>query len=104
VARLVAVGLTELPFQEPPVDRFAELHQRVVEINDLVEPRAEQIVLAGLPSLLRPHRQSLRPSSSDTGNHDCRFEGIDKPNLQENCGASLTSRQKRILQDPSSIL
>ena len=37
---------------------------------------AEQILLANLPSLLRPHRNSLRPSSSSGKNHSLRFEGI----------------------------
>jgi hypothetical protein len=37
--------------EEPPVDRTRELHQRVVHVDDLVEPRAKQILLTALASL-----------------------------------------------------
>jgi hypothetical protein len=36
MAGLVAVGGAELLFQEAPVDRLGELHQRMIEIDDLV--------------------------------------------------------------------
>src|SRR6516165_4844806 len=58
LARLVGVGRAELRFQKPPVDRPRQLHQRVVHVDDLIKPRAEQILLAGLPSLAWSHRKS----------------------------------------------
>src|SRR5262249_51416297 len=38
--------------------RPRQLHQRVVHVDDLIKPRAEQILLAGLPSLAWSHRKS----------------------------------------------
>src|SRR5438445_11950347 len=36
----------------------SQLHQRVFHVDDLIKPRAEQILLAGLPSLAWSHRKS----------------------------------------------
>src|SRR5262249_28862191 len=58
LARLVGVDRAKLRFQKPPVDRPRQLHQRVVHVDDLIKPRAEQILLAGLPSLAWSHRKS----------------------------------------------
>ena len=41
LSRLVGVDLTEPPLQKTPVDRLRELHQRVLQIDDLIEPRPE---------------------------------------------------------------
>jgi hypothetical protein len=53
--RLVRVSLSELPLQERPVDRLGELHQSVLAIDDLIEPRAKQILLARIPPFFRLH-------------------------------------------------
>ncbi len=60
-----AVGIhrTELLFQAPPVDRPRQLHQRVIHVDDLVEPRAKQILLAAFPPL--PCR--IEPSANHVG-------------------------------------
>ena len=47
---------TERRFQEPPVDRPRQPHQRVLHVDDLIEPRAKQILLAALPPFPWPHR------------------------------------------------
>src|SRR5262249_17953327 len=52
------VDRAELRFQKPPVDRPRQLHQRVVHVDDLIKPRAEQIMLTALPSLAWSHRKS----------------------------------------------
>jgi len=39
----VAVDLAKLRLQKAPVDRLGELHQRVFQVDDLVEPRAKQM-------------------------------------------------------------
>src|SRR5260221_12773059 len=80
-----AVGIhgTELLFQKPPVDRPRQLHQRVIHVDDLVEPRAKQILLAAFPPLPWPHR-TLRQSRLRVENHSWRFEGIPNLNSQEN--------------------
>jgi hypothetical protein len=36
-----------------------KLHQRLVEVNDLVEPRPKLILLTAVPPLLRPHGNQL---------------------------------------------
>src|SRR5665811_1807821 len=61
MTRLVRVDRAKLLFQEAPVDRSRQPHQRVLQIDDLIQTRAEQILLAGLPSLLWLHCESLRP-------------------------------------------
>src|SRR5262249_1288521 len=53
----VAVQRRDLAVDELPVDLACELHQLVPHVDDLVQPRAEQI--ARRLVLLRPHR-SLR--------------------------------------------
>src|SRR3974377_326895 len=62
MTRLVRVDRAKLLFQETPVDRSRQPHQRVLQIDDLIQTRAEQILLAGLPSLLWLHCESLRPT------------------------------------------
>src|SRR5208282_458753 len=52
--------------EKAPVDRPAELGQRVVRVDDLVEPRPEQIVLPAVPPLLGPHRITLRQADGET--------------------------------------
>jgi hypothetical protein len=69
--------------KKPPVDRPRQLHQRVVHVDDLIEPRTKQILLAALPPFPWPHR-TLRSSPRPAENHGFRFEGIPNMNLQEN--------------------
>jgi transposase len=52
---LVGVDRSELLLQEPPVDRVRKLPQRMLEVDDLVEPCPKQILLTALTPLLRPH-------------------------------------------------
>jgi len=47
----------------------------VVHVDDLIKPRAEQILLAGLPSLAWSHRKFPRSISASERNHSLRFEG-----------------------------
>src|ERR1700758_3321863 len=58
LTRLVGVDRPEPLSQKTPIDRPRQLHQRVVHVDDLIKPRAEQILLAGLPSLAWSHRKS----------------------------------------------
>src|ERR1700724_227751 len=37
----------------------------MIDIDDLIEPRAKQILLAGLPPLLRPHAPTPSPDHSE---------------------------------------
>jgi Methyltransferase domain len=58
LARFVGVHRPERILQKTPIDRPPQLHQRVFHVDDLIKPRAEQILLAGLPSLAWSHRKS----------------------------------------------
>src|SRR6267154_3237246 len=53
-----AIGIyrTELLLQKPPVDRPRQLRQRVLHVDDLIEPRTKQILLAASPPLPWSHR------------------------------------------------
>ena len=47
-----SIDRAEPLLEEAPVDRCRELHHWMINVDDLVEPRPEQIVLPGLPSFL----------------------------------------------------
>ena len=53
---LVAVERRDLAVDPVPIDLAGELHQLVLHVDDLVEPRPEQIVRSRRLVLLRPHR------------------------------------------------
>ena len=66
MTRLVGVDRAEPLFQKVPVDRPRQLHQRVVHVDDLIQTRPEQVALAALPVLLRPHlRSSARSTQAE---------------------------------------
>src|ERR1700722_7649611 len=76
-AGAIRIDRSELHLQKPLIDRARKLHQRMRQINDPIQPGAEQILLPGLLSLPRPHRHP--PSIiSRARNHSLRFEGIAK--------------------------
>src|ERR1700730_6120912 len=64
-ARLVLIDSAELPFEECPVDRPRQLHQRVAHVDDLIEPRAQDVRLAGAAALLRTHGESPLAAPDD---------------------------------------
>ena len=53
---LVAVERRDLTVDPVPVDLLGQLRQFVSEVDDLVEPRPEQIARSHCLVLLRPHR------------------------------------------------
>ena len=63
---LVGIDRAEPLLEEAPVDRPTELHQRVVQVDNLVEPRLEEIILPAVPPLLGPHRITLRQADGET--------------------------------------
>ena len=68
---LVAVKRRDLAIEPVLVDVLGKLHQLVPHVDDLVEPRSEQIARIRRGMLLRPHRA---PSASSLAkNHDPRF-------------------------------
>ena len=60
MADLVGIDRAEPLLEEAPIDRPTELRQRVVHVDDLVEPRLEEIILPAVPPLPGPHRITLR--------------------------------------------
>ena len=53
-AGTIVVDRAEARLEEAPVDRAGKLHQRVAQIDDLIEPRPEEIRLPasrGAPSV-----------------------------------------------------
>jgi hypothetical protein len=93
--RVVAAPLT--------IDRARELHQCMRQINDPIQPGAEQILLTGLSSLPRPHRSSslvhLKGKESQPPIRRNR-----KTNLQENHSAAAKFRQKELLEKAQSAI
>ena len=63
---LVGIDRAEPLLEKAPVDRPAELRERVIHVDDLVEPRPEEIVLPAVPPLLGPHRITLRQADGET--------------------------------------
>ena len=66
---IVRIDRSELLLEEPPVDRSRELHHSMTEVDNLVEPRPEEIALPRLPTFLRPHEKPPSPPSAQPGNH-----------------------------------
>ena len=63
---LVGIDRAEPPLEKAPVDRPAELRQRVIQVDDLVEARPEKIVLPAVSPLPGPHRITLRQADGET--------------------------------------
>ena len=63
---LVGIDRAEPLLEKAPVDRPAELRQRVIHVDDLVEPGPEEIVLPAVPPLPGPHRITLRQADGET--------------------------------------
>src|ERR1700722_2341424 len=66
---LVPIDRAEPLLEKAPVDRPTEFRQRVIPVDDLVEPRPEKIALSAVPPLPGPHRIiSVKPTERQ--NHD----------------------------------
>jgi len=74
-AGAVLINRPEALFQERPIDRLAEPHQPVPEVEHLLEPGTEQVLLARLPALPWSHR---RPAEIPTraANHAQKPQSI----------------------------
>lgn len=78
MAGIICVDLAEAPFQKRPIQRPRQLRQRMIHVDDLIEPGAKQILLARLPPFPWLHLV-LRRSRDKTENH----ESICKESLFE---------------------
>src|SRR3954447_24603973 len=93
VALVAGIGdplpqLGEALFQERPIDRPAEPHQAVPEVEHLLEPGTEQVLLPCLPALPWSHRPPRR--NPDQASESCPKTSI---NLPENLSTTRANRQ-----------
>src|ERR1700745_3997934 len=100
-AGVIRIDRSELRLQKPPIDRARKLHQCMRQINDPVQPGAEQILLPGLLSLPWPHRS---PSLDHLEGKESQppIRRNRKNNLQENCSAAAHFRQEPLLEKAQS--
>ena len=66
LARSVRIDRAEPLFQKAPVDRARQLRQRTARVDDLVQPRLEQIALPAVPPLPGPHRITIHRADGAT--------------------------------------
>ena len=102
-AGTIRIDRSELRLQKPLIDNARELHQRVRQINDPIQPGAEQILLTGLLSLPRPHRS---PSLDHLKGKESQppIRRNRKTNLQENRSAAAKFRQKELFEKAQSAI
>ena len=72
----VRVGLPKRPLQECPVCLARQPHQRMAQIDDLVQPRSEQVLFARLTTFPWLHRAPQHRIVSNAGNHESNLQGI----------------------------
>ena len=90
-APLLAVERRDLAIDPVPIDLASEHNQFVLHVDDLVQPRPEQIVRSRRLVLFRPHRPSDAPQ-----NHGPQRKGILKTKLQGLAFSSSQSLQSQI--------
>src|SRR3954451_11149377 len=84
----IRIDGSELLLEEAPVDRRCELHHWMIKVDDLVEPRPEEIALSGLPRFIRPHESPRRRPQAARESRPAR-----RINLQENLSTTAATRQ-----------
>src|SRR3954451_20137927 len=89
----IRIDGSELLLEEAPVDRRCELHHWMIKVDDLVEPRPEEIALSGLPTFIRPHESPRRRPQAARESRPAR-----RINLQENLSTTAETRQIRLLR------
>src|SRR6476646_2616841 len=96
-AGAIRIDRSELHLQKPPIDRARKLYQRMRQINDPIQPGAEQILLPG--SCRSRGRLAYPPSIiSRARNHSLRFEGIAKSICKKTAAQPLNSGKSRCLK------
>src|SRR6266566_2593526 len=93
----VPVQRRDLAVDEVPVDLARELHQLVPHVDDLVQPRAEQITRSCRLVLLRPHRplrcgdRIMLLDSRESRKRICKLPG---PQTRKPCNLKSTKPPK----------
>src|ERR1700694_573897 len=94
---LVAVERCDLAVDKVPVDPAGELHQLVLHVDDLIEPRPEQIVRTRRLVLLRSHRAlrcNQRIMLRQKGESRKRYCKIPAPPTAKPCNLKLACAPK----------
>src|SRR4051812_30556200 len=86
----IRIDGSELLLEEAPVDRRCELHHWMIKVDDLIQPRPEEIALPRLPMLLRPHEAPVLAI-----NEARESRPAHRINLQENLSTTAATRQTR---------
>jgi hypothetical protein len=75
MAGVICVDLPEATFQKPRIHRPRQPRQRMVDVDDLIEPGAKQILFTRLPPFPWPH---VVPSQIilKRENHESNLQGI----------------------------
>src|SRR5262249_34901459 len=103
LARFVGVDRPEPLLQKTPVDRPRQFHQRVAQVDDLIQPRAEQILLAAHRSLAWSHSKFPAPSVGARRITACDSRESTKSNLQAKSSPKSKNRQILLLEPARSF-
>src|ERR1700722_5394823 len=96
---VLAVERRDLAVDPVPIDLAGKQNQFVLHVDDLVQPRPEQIVRSHPIVLLRPHRPLRCPKEqwfSPKGNPQTKLQGLEFSSSQ--------SRQSQIRPHPENSL
>ena len=88
----IRIDGSELLLEEAPVDRRCELHHWMIKVDDLVEPRPEEIALSGLPTFFGRMKAPSCPQAARESRPARRI------NLPENLSTTAETRQIRLLR------
>jgi hypothetical protein len=95
---VLAVERCDLAVDPVPIDLAREQNQLVLQVDDLVQPRPEQIVRSHSPVLLRPHRplrcttESWFTAKGNPQNEIARFRAIE-PTIPAISNAAASEKQ-----------
>jgi len=73
MAGAIAVERPEALLEKAPIDRTGQLCQGMGQVNDLIEPRPEQIRLACLPPLLGSPESARRDPDGSMESYQLAF-------------------------------
>src|SRR5579863_6950991 len=79
---VLAVERGDLAVDPLPIDLASEQNQLVLHVDDLIQPRPEQIVRSSRLVLLRPHRPlrcTTESWSAAKGNPKTKLQGLELP-------------------------
>src|SRR3954465_13222571 len=98
---ILAVERRDLAVDPVPIDLAGELNQLVLHVDDLVQPRPEQIVRSRRPVLLRWSHRPLRCTteswSAGKGNPKAKLQGLAASTSHSLQSQAASNPKKRLL-------